>query len=359
MLVLIFSIIEGLSFTYFYFFRDKYTFSDVEQFTGSLEKVKYSDYRYDANLGWDPKFKTPYGERSREVDYSESLISTFGDSYTHCDQVQDNETWQTYLSRYLNKDVYNFGTWGFGTDQAYLRYKRDYQKVKTPIVTLGLVSENINRIVNVYRPFLYPKSGIYLTKPRFILNNNELSLQKNPIQKKEDIEKLADKEFIKSIKNDYWSSNSYPTLSFPYSSIFLNGNFWDEVVNGKTDDVKTRSSNLWKDGDPEIISLMYKIVDKYVEGVKNDGATPLIMFLPSEYEATNNYKGLKIISHDKIFEYCKQKGYRCFDGLEAMVSTAKSDSDVASFFNNHYSAKGNEVIAKSFYEFMKKEGLTR
>ena len=50
-------------------------------------------------------------------------ISTFGDSFTHCDDVKNNETWQAIMESYdSNIEVINFGVGGFGLDQAYLRY---------------------------------------------------------------------------------------------------------------------------------------------------------------------------------------------------------------------------------------------
>jgi hypothetical protein len=47
----------------------------------------------------------------------------------------------------------------------------------------GIITENINRCLNSYRPFYYEKTGTRLTKPRFILTQNGLHLQKNPIQR--------------------------------------------------------------------------------------------------------------------------------------------------------------------------------
>jgi hypothetical protein len=52
-------------------------------------------------------------------------INTYGDSFTHCDQVNDGETWQEYLAGHLREPIRNFGTGGHGVYQAYLRMLRE------------------------------------------------------------------------------------------------------------------------------------------------------------------------------------------------------------------------------------------
>jgi hypothetical protein len=52
-------------------------------------------------------------------------ISTYGNSFTHCDQVSDGETWQEYLAAHLGEPIRNFGTGGYGVYQAYRRMRRE------------------------------------------------------------------------------------------------------------------------------------------------------------------------------------------------------------------------------------------
>gem|GEM_PF-220546 len=52
-------------------------------------------------------------------------INTYGDSFTHCDQVNDGETWQEYLAAHLREPIGNFGTGGHGVYQAYRRMLRE------------------------------------------------------------------------------------------------------------------------------------------------------------------------------------------------------------------------------------------
>jgi hypothetical protein len=52
-------------------------------------------------------------------------INTYGDSFTHCHQVSDGETWQEYLAAHLGEPVRNFGMGGLGVYQAYRRMVRE------------------------------------------------------------------------------------------------------------------------------------------------------------------------------------------------------------------------------------------
>ncbi len=48
-------------------------------------------------------------------------IHTYGDSFTHCDQVNDGETWQEYLAAHLQEPIRNYGVGGYSVYQAYRR----------------------------------------------------------------------------------------------------------------------------------------------------------------------------------------------------------------------------------------------
>ena len=57
-------------------------------------------------------------------------INTYGNSYTQCHQVSDNETWQEVLAAHLQEPVRNFGIGGWSVYQAYLRML--YEEERTP-----------------------------------------------------------------------------------------------------------------------------------------------------------------------------------------------------------------------------------
>ena len=72
-----------------------------------------------------------------------------------------------------------------GPGQALLRYRRDGVKFHPHVVLIGFMSENINRVVNTFRPFYFPRSGVPFSKPRFALRGGDLVLIPNPLQSEE------------------------------------------------------------------------------------------------------------------------------------------------------------------------------
>jgi hypothetical protein len=68
--------------------------------------------------------------------------------------VDDDETWQAYLAAAIGKPVWNFGVGGYGPDQALLALERNLGAgLRTPIVVLAMINENLNRLMMTYRSF--------------------------------------------------------------------------------------------------------------------------------------------------------------------------------------------------------------
>lgn len=97
--------------------------------------------RFDAELGYVPGSYLPADGMDNSSTIStvqtngartqflyagrKARINTYGNSFTHGDQVNDGETWQEYLAGHLGEPVRNFGVGGYGVYQAYLRMRRE------------------------------------------------------------------------------------------------------------------------------------------------------------------------------------------------------------------------------------------
>ncbi|HEX6862160.1 MAG TPA: SGNH/GDSL hydrolase family protein, partial [Thermoanaerobaculia bacterium] len=161
-------------------------------------------------------------------------LAAFGDSFTHASDVPNGETWHVRLEEMgpqtgKRLEVLNFGVPGFDPGQALLRYRREGLKFHPHVVLIGFMSENINRMVNTFRPFYFPKSGVPFTKPRFAMRGGELVLIPNPIQSFDGYrELLRDAEHVlpRIGENDYFyqrSSKPNPMDFLPsvrFASIF-------------------------------------------------------------------------------------------------------------------------------------------
>jgi hypothetical protein len=355
--------IEGASFLFFTKFRHQFSLIDNDSYLITEDKIPIVKRSFNARLGWKIQANTPYGERLRAKQFPEILMATFGDSFTYCDEVRDAETWQEYLSGMISRSVINFGNSGYGTDQALLRFREDYPKVKTRVVSLGINTENILRIINNYRKFLYEQTGIPLTKPFFKLIDGRLVLVENPLKSADEIERLRDPAFIRQIgAQDYWYQHQeLPKLQFPYCGIFFNRFFWKEVslkLQQKT--VNELNAQLTVDPwqDPQAVELMYALIDAFVSESLKQGATPLIMLLPQEHEVLFKLRnGENVTPVNMLGSYCARKGYLFFNAVDALASEARNPDDVASFYTNHVSAKGNFLIAKHLYRFLQQNRL--
>ena len=104
-------------------------------------------------------------------------VACFGDSFTFCSDVGDEEAWPRLVETSRpNLEVANFGVPAYGTDQALLRFRRFARDLSADVVLLGVMLENIGRNVNRYRPLWYPTDFGCLAKPRFVLEGGGLHL---------------------------------------------------------------------------------------------------------------------------------------------------------------------------------------
>ncbi|MFP5249140.1 MAG: hypothetical protein ACLGP3_04890, partial [Acidobacteriota bacterium] len=77
--------------------------------------------------------------------------------------------WIEQLSRELNCRVANFGVSGFGSDQAYVRFRRNLSD-RAPVTMLGIFPLNAVRNVNQYRALIGFAQDPRLLKGRYILD---------------------------------------------------------------------------------------------------------------------------------------------------------------------------------------------
>lgn len=185
---------------------------------------------FDPVLGWDnrpgpdrPEIG-PLTERKDDGQKGTGLpeegIAVFGDSFTFCSEVKDDETWPHYLSELTGRPVTNFGVIGYGPDQAYLKYRKVISRRRYPTVILGMNVENIGRLLNRYRGF-YCCAGEFdpgFTKPRFVPEGGGLVFVPNPIRTREEFSLYLNEEGLKQISHERFPYT--PLFQFPYLTAF-------------------------------------------------------------------------------------------------------------------------------------------
>ncbi|OAQ54208.1 hypothetical protein HTG_01350 [Natrinema mahii] len=160
----------------------------------------------------------PAKERDPDADLT---VSTYGDSYCFCREVDDDETFQHYLAQELDTHVANYGGGNYGLDQALLRLKRQYPEDPTDHVCMVVTASSIARILSVWKH--YQEFGnILAVKPRYVLADGELERLESPVDEKEELLDLESKaDFLREydFHYDHWFEPHFATR--PYTADFL------------------------------------------------------------------------------------------------------------------------------------------
>ena len=150
--------------------------------------------RYDPTLGWTIGeggkdaplyFADARGFRIGEAEYAvigrttnaaaEPEIVCIGDSFTHGDEVKNEDTRPFQLANLTKRSVVNLGVGGYGVDQAILRYRESGLKGGT--VFLGLIAGDFERATTPIYSFT---TGGLKTKPVMQFAEGRLTLANQP-----------------------------------------------------------------------------------------------------------------------------------------------------------------------------------
>ncbi len=140
-----------------------YTRSQVDRWL-SGETIVFGE-TYDGELGWvvaDRRTRDGVDGSIAEYRYAGARrmimhadrpcrINTYGDSFTHCDQVSDGETWQEYLAAHLCEPVRNFGVGGYSVYQAYLRMLREETRTPAKYIIFNIYEDDHYRNLHGWR----------------------------------------------------------------------------------------------------------------------------------------------------------------------------------------------------------------
>jgi hypothetical protein len=290
-------------------------------------------------------------------------ISSFGDSYTHCDDVKNEETWQEQLQNADHRlEVLNFGVGGYGLDQAFLRYSEEGKLYNSHIILIGFMKENINRLVNVFRPFYFP--GIPLTKPRYFIRENELILLNNPLSTFNDCSVLLHNPkalLSKFGENDYYYkilpkehfldfSPSVRLFKLLYYTIYNRylGNSGRTIYN------KNGSYNQ----NSEAFKICTKLFDEFYCLAQKNKSLPIIILFPGPEDIKQYHKN-RIKSYSSLIHYFDSRGYRYIDLLDVFERygvSSHSDDIFGKFY--HHSPLGNLNVAKAILDYLKENNFT-
>jgi len=352
---------------------------------------KFFNHGYDSELGWVRYPNTSNTEKGKEGEISwninsigarinpdfenqKSSISCYGDSFTFCRQVNDNETWEHYLSKLEETNVQNFGVGNYGIDQSILRMEREYPKNQSKIVILSVVPDTICRIVSLWKHY-YEYGNTFAFKPRFITTNDKIELIKNIIDEKPKFDNY--KKYLNEIrKHDYFYKNKFlkEKISFPYSINILKNmirNFsilkWVTKIFFYTKFSMDTSKFEWKPmkiimdinlkwrlklfQNSNTIILFQKILEHYSQYGLDNKFVSIFAFIPQkddiEFIKTNYhfYKNFinTINNINGIFFIDITEKFLEISNLDELYSDDNQ-------YGGHLSKQGNELVAKIIHK---------
>ena len=295
---------------------------------------------------------------------TEDIIATFGDSYTFCRQVNDNETWQVYLTDRLNMGVLNYGVGNYGVDQAVLRYERTKLPTSVKIVILELVPESICRIQSYWKHYL-EFGNTFAFKPRFLLKNRKLTFIPSVMQSEEDFMDLHGKlDNIRKIDGFYRRKFKPLQFRFPYMFSFLRNPkrntrllsrlFIRKLMRklGKTnprfenmpfalimeDNIKHAHSMYQESNARELLKA---ILVRFKNVALKRRHTPLIMVMPQLIDLKMCRAG-RMPYHD--FFHRLNRELRVIDLSDFLLKSDRKELYSEDYYGGHFSKKGNKII---------------
>jgi len=338
---------------------------------------KFFSHGYDSELGWDRKPNTSHEEigkygktfwsidekgcrKNSFVETNKIKISCYGDSFTFGRQVNDDETWEYYLSELTNSNVLNFGVGNYGVDQALLKLKREFSKNPTELVILGVVPDTIQRILSVWKHY-YEYGNTFGFKPRYKISKNELVVVKNYINTESKFKNY--KNFLNEIKKeDYFYKNKFKKeiITFPYSINFLKNfkrNFGIILRVYKNKDaleIIMKRNLEWRIklfNDNKSTNLLVKIIQEYVNFSKQVNFEPIFVFLPQKDDILFIKRNFNFYK-DTVNEIRKIHDLIYIDILDELLEYENLNELYSenSEYGGHYSRLGNEIVAKIIFK---------
>lgn len=356
---------------------------------------KFFCHGFDSELGWIRKPLTNHEENGRDgkthwhIDENgsrvndnkfstDNVISCYGDSFTFGRQVNDNETWEYYLSQLLKTNIKNFGVGNYGLDQTLLRLKREFPKNKTNIVLIGVVPDTISRIMSVWKHY-YEYGNTFGFKPRFIILDNKLKLIHNFIDSKEKFSYYQ--KFLSEIqKNDFFYEKKFKKeiLKFPYLISFTR-NFsrnyqiikWVTLIEKRKSQKKDYLDILWNPmkiimkinlewriklfKNQDVTQLLEKIINEIIDFSNRENFIPIFIWLPQKDD---------IIFIKKKYHYFEKfnKNIKNFEKLRFIDITKYllQEKNIDNLFSDnneyggHYSKLGNQKISQIIFSELNK-----
>jgi len=306
LIVFTLAVIEGAAFVAVQLVDQEDFFDSRDQVFASLSEDGLSAFRAtsaDAATGWrnfGPRQKTEANCLNQDISYrysatgarlydgfrpAQTQLVVAGDSYSRGDEISGEEAFPAVLSRRLGIAVANHAVGGYGPVQGLLSLEEHLPRYpQARFVVLGIMYENLYRMVNSYRPVLHVDSSHYTLKPYMKAG------QVIPHPGEEAWSDLATFEQVAgaAFDEDFWAR---PQARFPYLLSFarsVNSNYffymkWQRSLRKLG---KPEYSSAFNDA--QIGQNLVALLNDLARRAKRWGVQPVVVFIPRDPRDTQS-----------------------------------------------------------------------
>jgi len=327
-------------------------------------------HNIDEELGWPLPDMVTSGTRDqsgakRNTDFpetSEPCLSAYGDSFVWGDDIPLQDGWIEQLSRLLGCRIANFGVSGYGTDQAFIRYRRTAHD-KAPTVILGIFPDDIIRNVNQYRAFIGMDLEPYFVKGRFVQDSlHKLQWVPRPHLDGKTFLELHQKpsEFLPYEHFLPDSRDGPVAVRFPYTLTLLRFAMLPRIWNRLRD--QTPWFDLYSPDHPSgAVPLTIAITHAFVQEAEQRGARVFTVMLPSpgSFRSWNRFGAPDYAAFVKAMA---DAGLSIFDPLPDMARALGGQSYCAIYVvesscSGHFGIVGSALVAQVIASELRKRQL--
>lgn len=280
---------------------------------------------------------------------SPECVALFGDSFTFGDEVSDTEAWGNLLAETLDCRVANFGVPGYGTDQAYLRY-RDRIDNQAPIVILGFWSENIVRNANRYRNYLTPNAETGF-KPRFVAQSpdDELRLIRMP--------EITEQDFSTTAISEDWfapgAGGGLRLASFPYSIAVLQslGHF---KIRAALDNEPSYAQFYSDNNESGAFETTASILSNFALTTSSRNQDGIVLLLPSDFDLEHlRIEGSSY--YHRLSKFLRESGIEVLDTAPLFLADLndRPACEIYIHCGGHLSPEGNAWLARYVADYLR------
>jgi len=337
--------------------------------------LQYVASAVDWEFGWHPQpyelSAAGYRLSPAGVGLATPCIALYGDSFTFGFEVSPESAWGNVLTERLGCRVDNYGVVGYGTDQAYLYFRRRHQQAldKAPVVILSHLSENIVRNVNQDFGLIY-QSAIAL-KPRFVTDGHgHLRLVEMPRLAPQDYDAYVS-DMSQFLREEYLlpykSALSKRHIAFPHivtvPYIFTYKRLYASLL-FYAFDVPPWFAEFYDPAHPShALYVTRDILINFGSEAQRYGKRPLIFFIPTARDLLH-FRRTAQWSYANLFTMVQVQGVSQAINLGPQLLARVQDDNLCDYFctnratrSGHYTVQGNRVLAEVVREVLEQLGV--